>query len=242
MNEETNIYDDSNIVTEVNEDIGRLHIECVTTENEANFVAVILGRKGTAYEDKCVQYVLDEATPIMLKSLEINAETAAELVGAIHAQFTDSSLEGLTGLLAFNAPEDDLWLYEGDNQANNVLELYGCLFTNYSFKTVAKDDERLMPYEELAKKAEAYNAEKYIKPVVEVDHERYMEMLDVLPPQRFDGSVFYVSEALIGNLHAMFAAIGERYFEGSRDIYKTSNTDFAMECHMLIADKGEESE
>jgi hypothetical protein len=234
---EESLYQDSNIVAEPNPRIGRMHIEKVVTEHETVHVAVIRGREETVYSSKCVNYVLDKETPLLLESLEITSKGVRELVAAIHSQFTDSQLEGLTGLLAFNTPENDLWLYEGQNQANSVLELYGCLFTNYSFKPVARDDERLMPYEELAKKAEEYNNQTYITEIAEVDEERYMEMLEVLPPCRWSNGVFYVSEAMIGSIHSMFCKLGEHFFEAQRDVEKTSNHQFQDECMKFIREK-----
>ena len=236
MNEE-NLYEESDIVATGGKE--RCHIERVKSEDEVNYVFVCLGREGTAYSNQCVQYVLDEATPHMFRTLRIDPDGLKEVVGAIHAQFKESECAGLTGLLNWSTPKNDLWLYQTGNQANSVMSLYGYYFTNYSFKPVEQDDPTLMPLKELLVKVDEFNQDTYCKPVVEIDKERYNEMLGVMPPQRYEGGVFYMSEAQIGDIHSMFAKIDDRYFEAMRDVTKTSNAEFRQHCWTYMSDQEE---
>ena len=58
-------------------------------------------------------------------------------------------------------------------------------------------------------------------PWKEVTEERFWEMLECLPPMRWnklgDIEFFFVSEATTGPLHACFVRKGDRYYEGLRD-------------------------
>ena len=203
------------------------------------------GRQNTAYDKAIFNLPLSiEHTPIMLECEEITKDGLKEVVAYIHATYLgkkEDALAALTGIEDWTSPEEDMWLYYGENNANNVMQLYGFYFTNYSFQPVDANSNNLVTREQLTGIVEAYNTEKYIKPVVEIDDERYWEMLECLPPKRWENHVFYMSEAQIGTIHAMFCQIGERYFEAKRDVDKTSNDDFHHECLMYIA-KQEECE
>jgi hypothetical protein len=58
---------------------------------------------------------------------------------------------------------------------------------------------------------------KNTKPVTEVTHERFWDMLEVLPPCKWitagSEETFHVSERLWDNHVSWFTRIGERYFE-----------------------------
>lgn len=63
----------------------------------------------------------------------------------------------------------------------------------------------------------AASEDMFRSPPVEIDEDRWMEMLEVLPPVNWvcdsEGESFKLSERTSGNITAIFARIGERYFE-----------------------------
>ena len=66
--------------------------------------------------------------------------------------------------------------------------------------------------------------ESYKQPPVEIDAERYNEMLEVLPPEQWHGigehtESFKLSERTSGNITAIFCRIGERYFEMQDSVF-----------------------
>lgn len=62
--------------------------------------------------------------------------------------------------------------------------------------------------------------EKYLSDWQEIDAERWGDMLEILPPEKWETvagvEIFRMSERLTGNITAHFARIGERYFEANR--------------------------
>jgi hypothetical protein len=74
----------------------------------------------------------------------------------------------------------------------------------------------LLTWDELDVHIQAHE-QSLIGDVVEVDKERYWEMLEVLPPERWGThkgvESFHVCEHLTGNLVAWFGQIHDKYFE-----------------------------
>lgn len=70
-----------------------------------------------------------------------------------------------------------------------------------------------MTYDDYAK---AHDAFYLADPLVEIDAAKWWEMLEVLPPMRWehkDGvERFLISEMLAGSITSQFAKLGERYF------------------------------
>ena len=62
--------------------------------------------------------------------------------------------------------------------------------------------------------------EKYLSDWQEITAERWEDMLNILPPEKWQTvagvEIFRMSERLTGNITAHFARIGERYFEANR--------------------------
>ena len=62
--------------------------------------------------------------------------------------------------------------------------------------------------------------EKYLSEWQEITPDRWDDMLNILPPEKWQTvagvEIFRMSERLTGNITAHFARIGERYFEASR--------------------------
>lgn len=56
---------------------------------------------------------------------------------------------------------------------------------------------------------------KYITDPIEIDEDRYMEMLEILPPMNWIGGTFMLCEFSFGNYTEIFCKIGKRYFEFS---------------------------
>lgn len=76
---------------------------------------------------------------------------------------------------------------------------------------------------------------KYSKAPSEITKDEYDDALNCLPPARWDGTVFLMSERTIGSYTAFYAKCEGRYFCGTRDYKKTSNRDFFDECQKVGA-------
>lgn len=66
---------------------------------------------------------------------------------------------------------------------------------------------------------EAYrlHCESFKRPPVEITEERFMEMLEILPPGKWvrysEEESFHVTERISGNIVSIFVRIGDRFFE-----------------------------
>lgn len=75
-------------------------------------------------------------------------------------------------------------------------------------------------------------------PPVEITQERYIEMLEVLPPDDWRGvgsaeESFKLSERTSGIITAIFCRIGERYFEMSDSVFM-KHDEIAKRCRMML--------
>lgn len=96
----------------------------------------------------------------------------------------------------------------------------GLSFSEYN----QKHDYRfkLITNEELDKLLEVYT-NSLISEWVEIDKDRYLEMLEVLPPI-YRGMFFFCSEATYSNIHSCFLKLNGRFYESSRSI-KSSESE-----------------
>jgi len=83
----------------------------------------------------------------------------------------------------------------------------------------------LLTWEEFEKKVTTYEQTLKTKPK-RITKARYWEMLEVLPPSRFDGNVFHICERLTGNLVAWFFSKNEKYYEFTEEA-DISETDLS---------------
>jgi len=92
----------------------------------------------------------------------------------------------------------------------------------YSKKTLT-ETRKEYPGVEIMSLVEASNQidALFRRPVTEIDHNTYWEMLEVLPPEGFSqnktGASFKMSERDCGSITGIYAAIGERYFHLADD-------------------------
>lgn len=59
--------------------------------------------------------------------------------------------------------------------------------------------------------------------------EQYEEMLEVLPPERWDGDAFMVGERVTGNLFNAHIKVDDRYFWRPADIYQFNPAKYRRE-------------
>jgi len=57
-----------------------------------------------------------------------------------------------------------------------------------------------------------YNYNNNINLWAEISEENYFDQLECLPPMKFNGKNFLISEALTGNIHACLMKVNNRYF------------------------------
>jgi len=115
----------------------------------------------------------------------------------------------------------------------SASKLGGYYFESYSLKPLPRAlpltlDEACDLIDERDK--EIYTTSKPI----EISEGEFWDALEVLPPQRWKGGVFYCMEGLTGSIHAMYCEIGGRYFVANRCIVDTSNSDFKQECAAML--------
>jgi len=83
----------------------------------------------------------------------------------------------------------------------------------------------------------AASDESWKSPPVEITADRYMEMLEVLPPVAWRGigteeETFKLSERTSGNITAIFCRIGERHFE-MQDSIHMKHDDIITACRAV---------
>ena len=90
----------------------------------------------------------------------------------------------------------------------------------------------VMPYEEAARMIWAAQIAEYCKPWQEITKEQWWDMLEVLPPEKWQKvagvEIFRMSEYTNGTVTGHYARLGERYFSANRDI-RTDYADIAGE-------------
>jgi hypothetical protein len=83
------------------------------------------------------------------------------------------------------------------------------------------------------------NYEHYISAAVEIDEDRFDEMLNVLPPMKWrqghGSESFMIREALTMDIRSIYCRIGDRYFEMS-DRQSLTHREICDRCRALIAD------
>ena len=83
----------------------------------------------------------------------------------------------------------------------------------------------LIPFEDAIAKIEALAEKKYITEPIEVDEERFMDMLGILPPmnwkQTTEGEVFMMCEMNYSHYTNIFCQIKDSYFEFSDSRFLT---------------------
>ena len=94
----------------------------------------------------------------------------------------------------------------------------------------------VMPYDMAAPMMEAAQLAEYCKPWKEITKEQWWDMLEVLPPEKWEKvqgvEIFRMCEYTSGTVTGHFARLGERYFSANRDI-RTGYADIAGEIASL---------
>ena len=97
-------------------------------------------------------------------------------------------------------------------------------------------DLRVMFYDEAAPMIEAAQVAEYCKPWQEITKEQWWDMLEVLPPEKWQKvagvEIFRMSEYTSGTVTGHYARLGDRYFSANRDI-RTDYADIAGEIASL---------
>jgi len=96
----------------------------------------------------------------------------------------------------------------------------------------------IMPYEMAAPMMEAAQVAEYCKPWQEISEEKWRDMLEVLPPEKWQTvkgvEIFRMSEYTSGNITGHFARLGECYFSANRDT-RTEYSDMAAEIADIVS-------
>ena len=83
----------------------------------------------------------------------------------------------------------------------------------------------LIPFEDAIAQLEALAEKKYITEPIEVDEERFLDMLEILPPmnwkQSTEGEAFMICEMNYSHYTNIFCQIKDRYFEFSDSRFLT---------------------
>ena len=96
----------------------------------------------------------------------------------------------------------------------------------------------LMPFEDACQAINTIEHARYGVPPVEITEERFLEMLECLPPCRWvrlaESEAFYMSEFETGLWTGHYCRIGERYFAATRQARGSSTFDFITECGNIL--------
>ena len=94
----------------------------------------------------------------------------------------------------------------------------------------------VMPYDMAAPMMEAAQLAEYCKPWQEITKEQWWDMLEVLPPEKWQTvngvEIFRICEYTSGTITGHYARLGDRYFSANRDI-RTDYADIAGEIASL---------
>lgn len=132
------------------------------------------------------------------------------------------------------------------NLVDSVHEVNGVLRGYYCHQTL---DEMKVRYPEIVimdtMEAVKLHESKFITPVTEIDHDRFSEMLDVLPPSRWrnfpGGEHFHICERISGSIVSWCVRIGNRYFT-FQDVSNLPTDEIAKRCLAFIEAKKAENE
>lgn len=79
----------------------------------------------------------------------------------------------------------------------------------------------ILPLDDAVKKIRTLDRAEYCKPWVEISKETWWDMLEVLPPEKWQNNgtveMFRMSEYLCGRITGHYARVGERYFCANRE-------------------------
>lgn len=85
------------------------------------------------------------------------------------------------------------------------------------------ENVQLVPLDEAGRMIDDAEAQIYCRAPVEITREQFDDMLNVLPPAKWqkcsatDSEAFFVPEALCGTIYAWHVRLGERYWTLNRD-------------------------
>ena len=136
---------------------------------------------------------------------------------------------------------------KSQNLVDSVHEVNGVVRGYYSHQTL---EEMKVRYPDIVvmdtMEAVKLHESKFITPVTEIDHDRFDEMLNVLPPSRwvrFAGREhFHICERISGSIVSWCVRIGSRYFT-FQDTSNMTTQQVAERCVAFIdAAKAEKSE
>lgn len=123
-----------------------------------------------------------------------------------------------------------IWV-EGDSSlysfvAGNGRSAYGRETITEVRRKYPGRNVRVLPWSEVSPLLDKAQRERYCKPVEEITEERFLEMLNVLPPENWvqhgDWEGFRISEYMTGNLTYHYVRRGERFFTACRACSKTA--------------------
>ena len=104
-----------------------------------------------------------------------------------------------------------------------ALNKEGAMIVHYSGgETLAAYQERtgkeyeILTWDQFSAKVAEYEQTLKGRPI-EIDADRYDDALNVLPPGRWDGNLFFVIERITGNLVNWYFRKGDQYFEFIED-------------------------
>ncbi|MFW5705333.1 MAG: DUF1419 domain-containing protein [Nanoarchaeota archaeon] len=115
----------------------------------------------------------------------------------------------------------DLVVYE-EGETNLKTQLTDCLKCVYSGEQYLKEDCRIMTYDEAYKRILEAEEKKYIKPLIEINEEKFFYMLEVLPPLQWktleEIEIFSMSEKLCGDITGYYFKYKNKYYSANRRI------------------------
>lgn len=121
--------------------------------------------------------------------------------------------------------EKDLVIYELGS-TSLITRLTDCLKCIYTGKQYFTDDKRIMTLDEASSLIDKEQAKRYNKEWVEVSAETYDDMLNCLPPKKWENfkeekcSIFAMSEFTEGVYTQHFVRYKDKYYSATRDFFR----------------------
>lgn len=126
-----------------------------------------------------------------------------------------------------------MWYVPG---ARNIIAIQGkdglSTYSKQTHEEIIAENPgaQLLTYEEIEPMISAAEVAAYVAPVEETTRAKFWEMLEILPPMRWTTvrgvEMFRICEATCGNIRAIYARLGNRYFYCS-DRDTVSNEEIA---------------
>jgi hypothetical protein len=95
----------------------------------------------------------------------------------------------------------------------------------------------LRDFDEVLGEIEQLNEQRFNQPPIEINEERWNEMMGVLPPMKWRSGCgaesFMICEATVSHFHSIFCKVSDRYFEMTDSKFLT-HEEIVGRCNLVL--------